>query len=176
MEKNSRPSLENDVQEMMKHRKRARLIPRTQLEDLPMELIHHIKSVKEAARTCFYAWSTPNLSNNIPIQSFDLGITISNREIASLSENWIHHVSNPKTRLKELSLEIVVLMDLLITLPLEIFSVKTSNSPSVSQGTTSKAVVQPDLTHLPERLRKGSRFLIDGTAGNIWYRSIVFCV
>ncbi|GJW93191.1 hypothetical protein Tco_0172863 [Tanacetum coccineum] len=32
------------------------------------------------------------------------------------------------------------------------------------QGTTSKAVVQSDLTYLPERLRKGSRFLIDGIA------------
>nr|GEU79801.1 hypothetical protein [Tanacetum cinerariifolium] len=164
MEKNSRPSLEKDVQEMMKHRKRARLIPKTQLEDLPVELIHHIQSflpVKEAARTCFFskpwprAWSTcPNLrfpflsiphekyhsfmshtllryrSNNIPIQSFDLRLTISNHETASLAENWIRHVSNPKTCLRELSLDISVYKGSL-TLPLEIFSSENLKSITV---------------------------------------------
>ncbi|GKD16751.1 hypothetical protein Tco_1205909, partial [Tanacetum coccineum] len=32
------------------------------------------------------------------------------------------------------------------------------DSPSVSQGTTSKAVVQPDLTYLPEISRKTECF------------------
>ncbi|GJV91696.1 putative F-box/LRR-repeat protein isoform X2 [Tanacetum coccineum] len=46
-------------------------------------------------------------NNNVPIETFDLGITISNQGSASLAENWICHVSS-KTCLKEFSLNISV--------------------------------------------------------------------
>nr|GEY98745.1 hypothetical protein [Tanacetum cinerariifolium] len=46
-------------------------------------------------------------NNNMPIETFDLGITISNQGSASLPEKWIRHVSS-KTCLKELSLNISV--------------------------------------------------------------------
>ncbi|GKB29675.1 hypothetical protein Tco_0869076, partial [Tanacetum coccineum] len=40
------------------------------------------------------------------------------------------------------------------------------DSPSISQGTTFKAVVQPDLTNLPENLRKESNVSDRKDAGN----------
>nr|GEZ06195.1 hypothetical protein CTI12_AA356920 [Tanacetum cinerariifolium] len=46
-----------------------------------------------------------------------------------------------------------------------------TDSLSVSQGTTSKAIVQPDLTNLPKRLQKDRVYLIDETPG----RAAVFC-
>ncbi|GJS54631.1 threonine dehydratase biosynthetic, chloroplastic-like protein [Tanacetum coccineum] len=45
--------------------------------------------------------------------------------------------------------------DVVIVMPITTHCWETY-SPSVSQGTTSKAVVQPDLTNLPEKSRKQS--------------------
>ncbi|GJV91698.1 F-box protein-like protein [Tanacetum coccineum] len=58
-------------------------------------------------------------SNNVPIETFDLGITISDHGSASLAENWIRHVSS-KTCLKELFFNISVSLAS-FTLPAEIF-------------------------------------------------------
>jgi hypothetical protein len=79
-------------------------------------------------------------SNLLPIESFDLGLVISNKETASLVQDWIRHASSPKACLKELLLDISVSTDSSVTLPPEILSSKTLNSIIVTTDDTSADV------------------------------------